>query len=379
MDYSYNMRSMIGGQVVDDALLLARDSNEHGDNVIDDWAHPQRKEQRQLGYQLAMMSAEPSIRMKAMIDAGINPLTAAGGIAGSASSSVPQPSSSVNPIGDVAGAVGAVAGGVDSVVGAISTLGKLAPEIDNLNSGTRKNLASAGLDEVNIDAVMTDNKYRDENWEAELNIKRQSFKNMKQELSNMKAQHAEIYRHIDEMMSQIELNGSQKDYYDGMQLKIQEDLRWQTALNDWCLQNKLMIRDSGVDGYIFNMMYNDVPQGDVDAFFDKYYDYCRQRNYYTTKGVRDAEIDTAFDKAFNESLGSADVQAKFAPYFGDVEVLKETLKEMYKEIIENPGNPLNFVGKVLNLLFQGAAALEVPKSVSSGSPSSPNVSPKNSN
>lgn len=358
---------------------VSGDEVQQRSDVISDWLFPNRKEERQLGQQLALMSEEPSIRMEALKKAGINPLTAAAGIAGASPSSTPQPASSVNPIGDVAGAVGSVASGYDALANGVATLFKLKPEIDEITSRARKNLASAGLDKVNTDAVLTDNKYRDENWEAELNIKRQSYINMKQQLSNMKAQHAEIYRHIDEMMSTIELNGSQKDYFDAMQMKVQEDLRWQKELNDWCLQNKLMIRDSGVDGYIFNMMYNDVPQGDVDAFFDHYYDYCRNRNYFSTKGVRDAEVDTAFDKAFNEALGNVDVQAKYASYFGDIEVLKETLKEMYKELIDNPGNPFNFVGKVLNLLFQGAAALDIPKDVSHNPWIKPDVSPKKSN
>lgn len=184
----------------------------------------------------------------------------------------------------------------------------------------------------------------------------------------------------DEMISQIELNGSQKEYYDAMQLRIKEDLRWQKALNDWCLENKLMIRDSGVDGYIFNMLYNDAPDSDVDAFFDSYFEYCRERNYATTKGVRDAEIDTAFDKAFNEALGNADIQAKFAPYLANIDVIKEQLIELYKTAVENPNGAIAFVTKALNLVTGFALGSYASKKdiKDSNFGEKPDVSPKSS-
>lgn len=375
MDYSYNMRSMIGGQVVDDAMLLARDSNEIGDNVIDDWAHPQRKEQRQLGYQLSMMSAEPSIRMKAMIAAGINPLTAAGGVAGSSPSSIPQPASSVNPLGDVAGAVGSAAAGVNSIAGAVSSIGKLAPEIGNIKSDTAKNFADIGLTNAQTQGVLTDNKYKDEDWKSSLNIKRQQFDNMKAEWSNIVATHNEIMKHINEMQSQIELNGSQQDYFSAMKSRIEEETRFIQAKNQFCLDNKLYLLDSGLDGYIFSMVESGADISQFDKFIEIYSKYRESVAYSSSKGAFDAEIDTAYERAFNEAKGKAEVDSSYAPYLAKVDLLKSVLQEFASACMSNNVSSVReALGKIFNLMFQisGLNALGLDTTNPAGSlPSSP--------
>lgn len=279
----------VGGQLIDKSLGAARDADIDGNNVFEDWIFPQRKEQRQLGQQVAMMYNEPKIRMQAMKEAGINPLTAAGGIAGSSPSSTPQPTSSVNPIGDVAGAVGTAADAFNAAAGGISTLGKLSPEISNIKSDTAKNFADIGLTNEQTQGVMTDNKYKDEDWRANLDVKRQQFVNMKAEWDNLKATHEQIKKSIDVMQSQIELNGSQQDQLDALRNRIEEETRFIQAKNDFCLRNKLYLLESGIDGYIFSMIESGADMSQFDKFVDTYSNYRERVGYAEQSGISKAE------------------------------------------------------------------------------------------
>lgn len=347
------------------------------DDVFMDWLSPQQKEQRQMGESLIMEQLTPQAKMAGLKAAGVNPLTAASGIAGSGSS-YQAPASSTNPIGDVAGAAGSLATGFGSVAGGVSDLTKLAPEVANIEADTASKFAGIGLTNAQTQGVLTDNTYKDEDWKTRLNVQRQQFENMKAEYKNLEATHEEIMKHIDEMISQIEVNGSIEDYNNAMKLKVDEETRWIKSKNDFCIGHNLFLNESGIAGYIFSMVESGASMEQFDDFIEIYSAFRGSEQYAISRGQFDADIDTSFDRAFNQALGDTEVQAQFANYFGDVEVLKEALKEMYKELIENPGNPLNFVGKVLNLLFQGAAAIDTPKAVSKGPQKAPVVQPKQS-
>lgn len=257
-------------------------------DVLSDWLFPAKKEYRQMAEQLQMDSLEPLVKMEGLRAAGINPLTAASAVAG-ASPSSPQPASSVNPIGDVAGAVGAVAGAGDSVASAVSTLSKLGSEIRNIDADTSSKLADIGLTNAQTQGVITDNTYKDEDWRTRLNVQRQQFENMKQELTNLKATHREIMTHCDEMISQIELTGSAKDFNDAMFLKVQEETRWMKELNDWRISHNLHIVDSGIDGYIFDMVMRGADISEFDKFIDVYSEYRGRVAYNEQKGQSMAE------------------------------------------------------------------------------------------
>lgn len=351
-------------------------SQQRRSDVISDWAMPANKEERQLGQQIALMKAEPSIKMNAMKAAGINPLTAASGISGSGSTSIPQPAASTNPIGDVAGAVGNVAGAFNSVAAGVSTLSKLGDEIENIRSDSKSKLAAAGLDEATTEGVLTDNTYKDEDWQTKLNVQRQQFENMKAEYQNLLKTHEEISKHIDEMQSQIELNGSQQDYIDQMRLKVEEETRWMKVQNEWRESHKLYITDSGIDGYIFSMVASGADLSDFDRFVQVYSDYRKSVSYAETRGLRDAEVETAFDKAFNEALGNQDVAAQFAPYMAQLDVVKSAMMDLYKAVIENPRNPIAAITKMVNLISLLGGAYDLGKHEISNSTHKPNIAPK---
>lgn len=351
-----------------------------GNNVFDEWLVPGRKDARKMVEQLAMDQIEPSVKMQGMIDAGINPLTAAAGLAGSGGSSpLPASEQSSNPIGDVAGSVGSVAGAAQNIVGAVTGLVKLPAELRNIDSDTSQKLANAGLSNAQTQGVLTDNSYKEEDWKSRLNVQRQQFENMKQELTNLKATHRQIMTHCDEMISQIELNGSAKEYNEALMLKVQEETRWMKELNDWRISHNLHITDSGIDGYIFDMALNGADISQFDNFIDIYSDWRGRTQRAVSDAQNASDIDAAFDKAFNAALGSKEVEAAFKPYLDNMEVIKETMKALYIDLAKNPGNPFNFATKVLNFLFFG-----VPTSIQMNSNgknsdydvSKPNVSPK---
>lgn len=349
-------------------------------NVFSDWLHPSQKESRQILEQFEMDKVEPTLKMQGLKAAGINPLTAASGLAGSGGSSpVPQPAESANPIGDVAGAVGSVAGAAQNVVGAVSGIAKLPYELKNLDSDTAAKLAAAGLSDAQTQGVLTDNTYKDEDWITRLNVQRQQFDNMKQELTNMFATHREIMTHCDEMISQIELNGSLKDYHEALMARVEEKTRWLKELNDWRISHNLHITESGIDGYIFDMALNGVDISKFDNFIEIYSDWRGRTQRAVSDAQNASDVNAAFDKAFNAALGSKEVEAAFKPYLDNMEVIKETMKALYADLAKNPGNPFNFATKLLNfLLFQIPTQLQM-KSNGNNSDydvSKPDVSPK---
>lgn len=348
----------------------------NSDSVFSDWLHPSRKEARQVLEQYEMDRVEPTLKMQGLKAAGINPLTAAAGIAGSGgSSAVPQPAESTNPIGDVANSVGAAAGAAQNYAGVVSLLSKLPHELDNIDADSAAKLAAAGLSNAQTQGVLTDNTYKDEDWKTRLNVQRQQFENMKQELTNMKATHREIMTHCDEMISQIELNGSVKEYNEALMARVNEETRWMKELNDWRISHNLHIVDSGIDGYIFDMALRDADISEFDNFIDIYSEYRGRVQRAVSDAQNTSDVNAAFDKAFNQALGNADVAAKFAPYMANIDVLKSAMLELYKAIIENPKNPVQAFTKMLNLIANTGTAYEFGKNDIAGS-SAPVVAPK---
>lgn len=349
------------GQLLDDYGLSSRNvlgdsMNGSNQNVFTDWLFPQVKEARQNAQQLEMEKLTPSAKMEGMIAAGINPLTAAGGIA-SSGAPVSDPASSVNPIGDVSGAVSDLSSGFGSVASGVSTLSKLGDEKENLRYDSLSKFEAAGLSHAQAMGVMTDNKYKDEDWLATLSLKYQQYDNMKAEYHNLKAQHEEIITHIDEMISQIQLNGSQSDYFTALSDKTNEELRFLKAKHDFCLSHGLYLNESGLDGYLFSMVASGADLSKVKDFVEVYSNYRKNIAYADSIGKLTAEVEESFHKAFNEALGSKQVEAIFAPYLSNIDLVKQEALEVIKTFMANPNNPVQFVSKLVNCFTFGFAGL----------------------
>lgn len=348
-------------------------------NVFQDWFAPARKEARQMVEQLALDELEPTAKMQGLKRAGINPLTAASGVAGAGNSAVPQPESSVNPIGDAAGAVGSVAGAAQNIAAAVSRFSKLPNELENIDADTAQKLAGAGLSNAQTQGVLTDNSYKDEDWKTRLNVQRQQFDNMKQELTNMRATHREIMTHCDEMISQIELNGSLKEYNEALMAKVQEETRWMKELNDWRISHNLHIVDSGIDGYIFDMALRGADISEFDNFISIYAEWRGRTQRAISDAQNASEIESAFDKAFNAALGDAEVAAAFAPYMANIDVVKESAIALYNETISHSKGPIEFAMKFIHTLtgfLVGGLAITDDQSKVGMDGTKPKLSPK---
>lgn len=196
--------------VIERSLQRASLQRDGGD-VLSDFFMPKDKEERQMGQQLFMDYAEPQARMQGLIAAGINPLTAAAGIAGSNPGNIPSPSASTNPIGDVAGAAGAIAGGVNSL-GAASKAFQEAEQVKPLAESTiSKNNAEIdkwshenGFTDAQTEAFNIDNQTRDTLNRAELNIKRQQYRKMRIEAEYINEQKNYISKQIQWYDEQIQ-------------------------------------------------------------------------------------------------------------------------------------------------------------------------------
>lgn len=319
------------------------------DDVFMDWLSPQLKEQRQMGESLIMEQLTPQAKMSGLKAAGINPLTAASGIAGSGSS-YQAPASSTNPIGDIADAAGALASGFGSVAGGVSDLTKLNPEVANIEADTASKFTGIGLTNAQTQGVLTDNSYKDEDWKSRLNVQRQQFENMKAEYKNLEVTHDEILKHIEEMISQIEVNGSIEDYNNAMKLKVDEEMRWIKAKNDFCIGHNLFLNESGIAGYIFSMVESGASMEQFNDFIEIYSAFRGSEQYAISRGQYDADIDTAFDRAFNNALGDSEVAAAFAPYMSSIDVIKQNAIDLYKETVTHSKGPIEFAMKFIHTI-----------------------------
>ena len=341
-DYSQYMNPNMGN--VKDNLINHAAWNT--DDVFTDWLNPSQKEERQMGQQLMMDMIEPSAKLQGMMAAGINPLTAGRSIAGMDSQS-PQPSSSVNPVGDVASALGAVGAAFGDVSGGAVALSKVGDELDNIRSDTRKNFADIGLTNAETEGVITDNTYKAADWESRLNVQRQQFENMKADYNNIRANHELILQKINESLSQIELNGSQQDYFNAMKAKIDEETRWNKELNDFRISHKLFITDSGIDGYVWNMCENDMPLEQFDKFIERYSQYRHSVSKSVALGQFQADEETAYGRAHGAAKGvyNADpYQQQIREVYDTIDNLSDVIKSLGD--LENDFNEAYKNGKI---------------------------------
>lgn len=253
-------------------------------------------EHREIAEQFYIDLLEPSMKMQGLKSAGINPLTAARGLSGSQSST--PSSNGLDPlqiVGEAAAAASNVATGASNMVNAGTNATKLPYEIELLNNQAKSEFEKAGLTNAQTQGVLSDNTYKDEDWKSRLNVQRQNFENMKEEFKVIKKNHDLIAEQIKETISQTELNGSLKDYNDQLALQIQEQTRWMKEQNEFRLQHKLFINESGIDGYIWSMVLSDSDISRFDNFIDIY---SRFRGSVSTS-VAEGEFSTQKKYAFD--------------------------------------------------------------------------------
>lgn len=169
----------------------------------------QAKEFEQQEYLLEKEQAYNSevAKMARMKQAGINPLTAAAGIAGSNSPQAPQVSSNTS---GVANALGALTGGLDSLASAKKLneeANQVAPlaesSIQTSDAQIERWSHENDFTDVQTEAFLIDNEYRSDLNRSELNIKIMQHEKMKKEADYIQGQKDYLERLIKSYEEQI--------------------------------------------------------------------------------------------------------------------------------------------------------------------------------
>lgn len=348
--------------------------------VISDWIDPQVKERRQMGEQLVMDYLEPRYQMEGMKRAGINPLTAAGGIAGTSSSS-PQPASSVDPLGDIAGAASQVGSLLKPDGSMLSGLAQLAqsPSQARLNdanankankeanevhplaqaqilrqyAASAKDLTDSGIDEITAAGIAFDssasgmtsgisNLLRGDNVVRKIDKEMRKFDDMhKIDEDTWKLQEDELKKNeyrIPQAEYEMQITGIQKLRED--LAKQRDELltkQWERFNGDPCLDQANRLYD------IQQQFGFDSPQ--YKAAMRIAYD----SNYYSSLAGYDAEVNDIFAKAFNEQLGINKADSLYKAYNKEIDFLYGALLEMYKETFKSPKGFIEAACKLLSL------------------------------
>lgn len=278
-------------------------------------------------------------RMKRMKAAGINSNTAAAGIAGAAS----------NPTAPtVSNATGAPAAGVSALGGAIGNImqgaaanrqagvaeQKMPSEIDKLNAEAATEWEKMGLTSAERQIAETNLKYADESAFRDLQIKRVNVHMVNQQYKNLKEQHDNIIAEYDEILARKDLAISQKEYYDTLEAKTNEEQKWLKIQREFWEENGYDLNANGVHNIIAQM----VARGeDPEPFIEKYVDYIGR-----------------YQSALSESEQAA--IDKFAYSIGYRRRHGENAADVVNGSV---GGPVGFLNRVLNIgagFLEGAAS-----------------------
>lgn len=177
-------------------------------------------------------------KMDAMKEAGINPLTAAAGLAGT-SASPSAPAVATNTGGASAG-LGAGANALNAITGGAASLADAAfknmtanPTAEKLRNEAGLAFESMGLTAAQKDIAVASAQYADENALRDIQLKRVNVHLVAQQYKNAKATHEQILEDINLKIQQAELAGNQSEYYDQLRLRTQEETEWIKTDNEF--------------------------------------------------------------------------------------------------------------------------------------------------
>lgn len=214
--------------------------------------------------------------------AGINPNLAAQGIVGGNVSATPATVSS-NTQG-AAGAANAISGIANAVTSGKASLaeaafkeGTLQPTIDKISAEAKERLAQFGLTDAQRLSAENYLQYMDEDQFLDIQTKRVNVKRFKQEYKNARAQHQQILSTIKLTDEQYNLIVAQEGEVKAREAKLQseksaidEELRYQTWLNEWAKSNGIR-RDSNTFDAIFGDLI--ISDGDAEGFCGSFVDF----------------------------------------------------------------------------------------------------------
>lgn len=204
----------------------------------------------------------PANQMARMKAAGINPNTAAAGIAGGGSTSAQPQAVSNNTAGasdalsSVAGALGSLGGAANDMANANRTNELLELEKRKMVADTTLSLENAGLSHWSALSMSTRLPYMTANDQADFYLKLANISETKQRYKNLVAEHDNIVAGYNEIISRTKLNISEADVNQAQKGLIEENARWQKAENDFW-ESEGYLRSQPSDMALRNCVVND--------------------------------------------------------------------------------------------------------------------------
>lgn len=289
----------------------------------------------------------PENQMKRMKAAGINSNTAAAGIAGGGSSgaSVQAPSSAqgaaaqnLSSLAQVASSIGNIMQGAAANRQAGVAEQKMPSEIDKLNAEAATEWEKMGLTAAERQIAETNLKYADESAFRDLQIKRVNVHMVNQQYKNLKAQHDNIIAEYDEILARKDLAISQKEYYDTLEAKTNEEQKWLKIQREFWEQQGYDLNANGVHNIIAQMVARDV---DPEPFIEKYVGYIGRYQTALSEAEQAAIDKYAYSIASRRRRGEniADL------VYGQVGSLWGFVDKVFRNIMKNVDDFVSFGGK----------------------------------
>lgn len=323
--------------------------------IFENWLYPGMQQQREFGQQVALTREQnqwnsEGERLKRMVDAGINPYLAAQGIAnaGGVSSAAASPNSAIGSGAEGVNAASSLLGNSTSAaVGALDSVEKLATLNERrakLRAETVASLEAAGLSSWEAKAIAEMLPDRKSNLRADTYLKLGQYRNTVAEYRNIRKEYDVKKQTIDTMKKQASMYESQGNLAEAMRLKVNAEAEGIKLDNWWKETDKQFWLDHGyrMDDEMDVALRNAAANGhnfDVDQVGQTIENF----HYSEEKGVRDADIDTAFNLAFNEILGNEAASAEYLPYKSKIQNDLNALKAYYDALGSGRGDPVTFL------------------------------------
>lgn len=295
------------------------------DTILGQWLFPGVQQNQEVAQQFEMQQYQnewnsETARMERMKAAGINPNTAAAGIAGAgASPSVPSPNTASSPdpasipnsISEAAGVIGqnVLAG---SQANEINTL--LGVNKEKIHSETVANLEKAGLDHWSAMSVATLLPTLAPNAMADIYMKLAQIDNVRAHYDNIVAEH-------DEILSNIRRNDAQASLMEQQQLTEAENTRFTKATTDFFIEHGYR-DDAAGDVALRNAIV--TGKGDPNEIGNAIYN----ASHSYARGRYDAETETAYNRMLAEARAKAETDVDFAQYYNDLRNYSELVKAL---------------------------------------------------
>lgn len=209
----------------------------------------------------------PVNQMARLKAAGINPNTAAAGVAGVGNQSADAPQVNSNSAGAsnalnaLSGVANAVTGGVASVAKAAFDKGILNPTIEKLKGEAGVAFETAGLTSAQRLAAENYLQYMNDDQYLDLQVKRVNLDRYKQDLFNEQKRHYLIIEEINKAKEEVKVLETQQGVNAALEaklkaekLEVDENTRYQRWINDWCESNDIRFTSNTSDAILLDML-----------------------------------------------------------------------------------------------------------------------------